>query len=273
MSHFNLAIFTEDEHADLDEIMDPFYEGNRVEPHIDMTKSELIEEARRQMQSIFETRYAEWKANPSEYEKGTNPSHIEYLKKLPELMKRSDEELYQEAIEGCGEDDIDEDGNLLSTYNPDSKWDWYEVGGRWHGMLLLKPGKTGRRGSPDLMTPSAGNYDSAYAADIDFEQMRKNSIASLTPYEKFITSGPYKEEYMRQRYPSEMDYIQRNSCFHTYAVLTPDGTWHAPGEMGWFGVSSENSEEKHNWELDYYEHFIKPAISNGWYMTVVDCHI
>ena len=157
MSHFNLAIFTLDENPNLDEIMEPFFEGNRVEPYIDMTKSELIEDARRQMQCIFETRYAEWKAHPSEYEKGVNPSHIEYLKKLPELMKRSDEELYQEAIEGYEEDDLDEDGNLLSTCNPNSKWDWYEVGGRWHGMLLLKPGKKGSRGSPGLMTPASGN--------------------------------------------------------------------------------------------------------------------
>lgn len=193
MSHFNLAIFTLDENPNLDEIMEPFFEGNRVEPYIDMTKSELIEDARRQMQCIFETRYAEWKAHPSEYEKGVNPSHIEYLKKLPELMKRSDEELYQEAIEGYEEDDLDEDGNLLSTCNPNSKWDWYEVGGRWHGMLLLKPGKKGSRGSPGLMTPASGNYDAAYAADIDFEQMRKQSIAKLTPYEKMLTSGPYKD--------------------------------------------------------------------------------
>lgn len=57
MSHFNLAIFTLDENPNLDEIMEPFFEGNRVEPYIDMTKSELIEDARRQMQCIFETRY------------------------------------------------------------------------------------------------------------------------------------------------------------------------------------------------------------------------
>lgn len=47
MSHFNLAIFTLDENPNLDEIMEPFFEGNRVEPYIDMTKSELIEDARR----------------------------------------------------------------------------------------------------------------------------------------------------------------------------------------------------------------------------------
>ena len=26
----------------------------------------------------------------------------------------------------------------MSTYNPDSKWNWYEEGGRWEGSLVLK---------------------------------------------------------------------------------------------------------------------------------------
>lgn len=34
MSHFNLAIFTLDENPNLDEIMEPFFEGNRVEPYV-----------------------------------------------------------------------------------------------------------------------------------------------------------------------------------------------------------------------------------------------
>ena len=28
----------------------------------------------------------------------------------------------------------------FSTYNPDSKWDWYEVGGRWAGQIQVKDG-------------------------------------------------------------------------------------------------------------------------------------
>lgn len=28
----------------------------------------------------------------------------------------------------------------FSSYNPDSKWDWYQVGGRWAGSLELKDG-------------------------------------------------------------------------------------------------------------------------------------
>lgn len=29
-------------------------------------------------------------------------------------------------------------GNELSTYNPNSKWDWYEIGGRWKDILLVR---------------------------------------------------------------------------------------------------------------------------------------
>jgi hypothetical protein len=31
----------------------------------------------------------------------------------------------------------------MSTYNPQSKWDWYSVGGRWGGHLRYKPGHAG----------------------------------------------------------------------------------------------------------------------------------
>lgn len=36
---------------------------------------------------------------------------------------------------------LDAEGNVLSTYNPKSKWDWWEVGGRWDGYLTLKDGQ------------------------------------------------------------------------------------------------------------------------------------
>lgn len=33
---------------------------------------------------------------------------------------------------------IDKNKNLLSFYNPNTKWDWYCIGGRWSGFLYLK---------------------------------------------------------------------------------------------------------------------------------------
>ena len=38
-----------------------------------------------------------------------------------------------------GEYGIDEEGPYrISHYNPKSKWDWYEIGGRWRGYFKLK---------------------------------------------------------------------------------------------------------------------------------------
>jgi len=67
-------------------------------------------------------------------------------------------------------------------------------------------------------------------------------------------------------------YISRQSEFTTYAVITPDGEWHSKGEMGWFGFSSETSEESTNWNLSFHDRFIKDS-DQDLTLTIVDCHI
>ena len=62
-----------------------------------------------------------------------------------------------------------------STYNPKSKWDWYQLGGRWNGFLKLKDGAKGEVGSPSLISSvraDAGWADRALKSQIDFEGMR-----------------------------------------------------------------------------------------------------
>lgn len=59
--------------------------------------------------------------------------------------------------------------------NPNAKWDWYELGGRWTGFFKLKEGfEEGVVGTPGLMTDEAseGYVDSARKGAIDFEFMR-----------------------------------------------------------------------------------------------------
>jgi len=157
--------------------------------------------------------------------------------------------------------------------NPDAKWDYYTIGGRWHGMLTLKQGKTGLRDTSTFGKDASKGYDAAFVSDIDFEAMKQYELSQLPPYEKEMKNPYMKEEYMRKRFPTEEDYIERMSAFHTYAVITPDGKWHAPGNMGWFGISSETPEEERAWQFGYYDRFIKPAIENNWYVVIVDCHI
>ena len=74
-----------------------------------------------------------------------------------------------------------------------------------------------------------------------------------------------------------------NSCLITevdwkksiiiYSVVTPDGKWHSKGKMGWFGIGNETKEQAQNWNLDFYDHIIKPYLSNEFSVTILDCHI
>lgn len=61
-----------------------------------------------------------------------------------------------------------------TTYNPDSKWDWYQIGGRWTGNFKLKAGGEGEIGEPGIMTEAAkeGFADQVLKRDIDIQGMR-----------------------------------------------------------------------------------------------------
>ena len=274
MSHFTVAVFTRNGVDEVDDLLAPYDENISVAPYVANTKEQLIQRERDQLQVLLEGPYAQWQKDPQKYEADhKNPEHIAYLKSIPELLARSDEQIYTAVIERYDKEEITPDGGVLSTYNPSSKWDWYQIGGRWTGMLILKEGCDGYRGSPGLMTEPSEDYDSALVSDIDFEAMWERYSKHLAPYEEAMKNGFYKEEFMREQYPSEEEYIRRQTTFSTYAVITPDGAWHAPGDMSWWGMSSDTSAESRDWDLNYYDRFIQPAIENGWHMTIVDCHI
>ncbi|MGG4604333.1 hypothetical protein ACLPHM_06015 [Paenalcaligenes sp. Me131] len=74
---------------------------------------------------------------------------------------------------------VDGEGNIIKAVkrtNPNKKWDWWVVGGRWSGFLKLKAGATGDRGRPGLMGSQAnsgdGYADVALKGDVDFDGMR-----------------------------------------------------------------------------------------------------
>lgn len=66
--------------------------------------------------------------------------------------------------------------------------------------------------------------------------------------------------------------IDKTKKFVTYAVVTPDGEWHAPGEVGWFGTSTDTKEEYNKWAENYWTDFIE-TMDQELYLTIVDCHI
>lgn len=73
-----------------------------------------------------------------------------------------------------------EDGTveqIVDRTNPNKKWDWWQLGGRWSGFFILKSGAAGRRGNNDAPSYNGKGHknqgvDSALKGDIDFEAMR-----------------------------------------------------------------------------------------------------
>lgn len=62
------------------------------------------------------------------------------------------------------------------------------------------------------------------------------------------------------------------SANENVAVVTPDGEWHEPGAVGWFGAIEATCSELREWREHYKERFIDTA-DPEWVLTIVDCHI
>lgn len=110
MSHFIGLVFGSNVEANLE----PYDEGISVEPYIELTKEQAIAKAKEDVAWILE--------------------HPEHPRVNEAKAIKTDEQFYEFA-KRLGVEEIDEDGNFLTTYNPNSKWDWYTEGGRWRGYL------------------------------------------------------------------------------------------------------------------------------------------
>lgn len=237
MSHYTVAVFTK-ENQSIEELLEPFYEGMEVEPYIYKTKEEVLNEIEK---------------------------HCIKNEELKEkYSKLSDRE---KIADWNGWENLDGEDNLLSTYNPNSKWDWYEVGGRWSRLLKTKNGY---------------NVDSCLVKDLDLTLDKEAYEKAIRFWELVVEHQQlrdgeekpfnlYKEEYYIKRYETKENYAKKMSTLSTYAVLTPDGEWHEPGRMGWWGMSHADHNSEKAWD-EGYEKFLQEAAPN-WKITIVDCHI
>lgn len=233
MSHFTVAVFHR-ENQDVDELLAPYSENLEVSKRIDLTKAEAIEYARKNYKGFAD---------------------------------KTDDECWKAVAEDYEDDMKDEEGNLYTTYNPNSKWDWYSIGGRWGDSLKLKTGEPcdeGRVGDLDF-SPDKEAYEEALRFwDACVEE---KTFPGSDEYRSF-----YRKEYYLDYYGSREAYAKSTSEFSTFAVVTPDGEWHEKGRMGWFACSSETPDEAKAWNASYKEKFIDGA-DPDWILTMVDCHI
>lgn len=90
--------------------------------------------------------------------------------------------------------ELDENGEVSKVFrftNPNYKWDWYQIGGRWSDWLKMKPGKTGWKGERSWTNENQpikfGYADQALKGDIDIKGMR--DIAEKEAMDRWDTAN------------------------------------------------------------------------------------
>lgn len=276
MSHFNIFVFTTDKPTpeELDRLLAPYDGTKEVEPYVD----EFLTDERADAMLL-------------EYGKGRTMSAF--------------------LSDWYGHEPVRVDGgwNIMSTYNRDSKWDWWVIGGRWAGILPLKNG-----GHADSAAIKVTDWTSTIEkmkaeANARYDEMEKQT-AGITPPDKsvpamcdegtpidsarvahrkhpWINAAEKAAETVGIKYLFEWPdlywmiheggrdaYVESQSSPDApYVFVTPDGQWRAKGDMGWFGMSDDKTSELDwNRAVRTYQESLLAEHPDAW-VTVIDCHI
>ena len=273
MSHYAVAVFLAPDGKDLEELLAPFDENLHV-PHY-ISKADIIARARKEIEDYKNGTYAEYLKDPASYvaKYGNKPDHIKYItKEFPMKLNWTDEDCYLDGIRYYEEEDIKPDGSVFSDYNPNSKWDWYEIGGRFSDVVPIKDG--GYSNEASMRDVNINHRDeNAYKKALRFWQLYVDGQEPVTEEdEELLKFVWYKKEYYAERYENAEEYAAWVSGFTFYAALLPTGEWLEPGQMGWWGVSHATAEDDKAWHKKVKE-ILKQAQDNDWEITIVDCHI
>lgn len=203
----------------------------------------------------------------------------------------------------CGYKTRDEQtGRYGYWQNPNKKWDWFSIGGRWDNELPRKGGeKVNIVPLYDFdwsaihaeMDQRFSEFAPAYLRVIEtgkdtsgfMEGPRSNALsfgllackdeAELTEDDKRQVLIPW------ERQPNRFDVWQRvtieglqkfyTGFFPAYALLDASG-WHAKGDMGWFGMDSHTPERNPLALAATAMESLKTGDQTDW-LVGVDCHI
>lgn len=199
--------------------------------------------------------------------------------------------------------EVGADGEVIRAIdrtNPNKKWDWWVIGGRWSGLLRVK-GSTvadiAMKRDVDVATMRAEARESA-ATLWDKANAAVNGLAAVEDFKVFEERFPGDWDAIRNAYweqpalvalkaafpgsfflRNEIEAIQHDRAAYlqsaedgalsTFAVVK-DGQWYERGEMGWFACVS-NEKDTGEWNREFAK--LIDALPETSFLTVVDCHI
>lgn len=194
---------------------------------------------------------------------------------------------------GYGHRQADGSLKVIDRTNPNKKWDWWTVGGRWSGTFLDAQGNTCdvirkdaidiaamqdaaekrvREEHADLLAKCPGltfswmpwsEVREAHKDNIDVArdvyhaqpEIKMMQAAYVWEYDKYLPSLEQRVAEARAR------------VCGAFAILK-DGEWIEKGRMGWWACVSD---EKENW--DEIRTKVWDSIRPDQWVTMVDCHI
>lgn len=269
MSHFAVAVLT-DGTKTVSELLEPYQEHNVPEPVDEkyLVFVDTEEENRAAYDNGVRTFYhingeddedealvpswskafrkpdaPRWRHSSSDYEvpEGTRAVEVPLTAIYPTF-----DDYMREYL---NEDRDAETGRYGYWENPNAKWDWYEVGGRWTQFFREMIGGVQVRVGGIKFDPEKERRK----AEKEWEEQEGHPLWQIR------CRGLSKEQYIESA-----GYLSFRAC------VTPDGEWHEVGKMGWWGMSSESADELLEWEAHFAERFLgDPNLT----LTVVDCHI
>jgi len=195
-----------------------------------------------------------------------------------EALNKKDYEAILSDYYGGG---FNDNGDWGHWYNPNAKWDWFSVGGRWRGFFKLKPGAKGELGQDSWSSPKEdmkGKADIAKIKDIDWEGMDKEYYDSAKKRWNAWQEELKKPEKERQhpyfnfgveKGDTEKTYMDREGHWKPFCIVMND-EWYERGTMGWWGCVS-NEKEEDVWDKEWKK--LIAELDPETVLTAVDFHI
>lgn len=177
-----------------------------------------------------------------------------------------------------------EDGRYGYWKNPNAKWDWYQVGGRYSDWFIHKENpkypELISKGSRSLLDKSTEPShpracDSLCKCDIDIDAMMLEAVISAEKiWDKMVGKDEFERGYVYGigKEETKEQYVERRrkSCLAPFAILMENLEWIERGKMGWWAIVSDE-KDKDMW-LEEFKNIFN-AIPDDELITIVDCHI
>lgn len=187
--------------------------------------------------------------------------------------------------------------------NPNAKWDWYSIGGRFRGEFLVNEDNEECLlavvdDMDELNLPEGCELaNAARKRDICWDKAKQLRIKaaeeSYAQHVKAFETGDTSELGFFAKISDEgihgwgtMRYIKGETleefkarkgvsdsdqyAYDVYAFLDANGEWHSSGDMGWFGISSNDKPER-TWKDELQA--LMAQVNDDDFIVLVDCHI